>query len=220
MANLTATAVLLIGPMLGYAAAPPISIPTDIAVTLNATPKTIPGSSESFQLTVTATNLGPQPVDTVVLESSPFTNEFDFAHATIACTGFVVSVADGINGPVQFMNWYVAAVPLGTAPFLVGETRTCELTLALSPAAPAALSFTFALAHEFVDVNASNNAATVFLRGPSVPVVPFLSPTVSLLLALLLVAFASLTRIFEGRRRRPRKPTSILAAKRYKQIGA
>lgn len=176
-------------PGIVQADAPLVVVPSDIAVTFTATPNTNLSTGAALTLTVTAANLGPQPVDTLILESSAFTSQFDFAHASVNCTGFVISVADGVTGPAQFMNWYVAAIPLGTAPFAVGDTRTCEITLALSSSAPQALPFTFGLAHQFADVNPANDSATVVLRRP-VTSIPALSRAMLLLLAGLLIATA------------------------------
>ncbi len=168
-----------------------VIVPSDVAVTFTAIPSANLSTGAPLLLAVTATNLGPQPVDTLVLESSAFTNQFDFAHASVACTGFVISVADGVTGPAQFMNWYVAAVPLGTAPLAVGETRNCEIKLALSSSAPQAFSFSFGLAHEFIDVNPNNDSATVVLR-QAIPPITTLSAKALVLLTGLLIAAAAL----------------------------
>lgn len=187
--NLTRYLLLLAVTLPGIvqADAPPVVIPSDIAVTFTAIPNTNLSTGAPLTLTVTAANLGPQPVDTLVLESSAFTSQFNFAHASVNCTGFVISVADGVTGPAQFMNWYVAAVPLGTAPFAVGDTRTCQITLGLSSSAPLMLPFTFGLAHQFVDLNPANDSATVVLRRAVVSI-PAMSRITLLLLAGLLIA--------------------------------
>jgi hypothetical protein len=166
-----------------------VVIPSDIVVTFAAFPSTNLSAGTALTLMVTAANLGPQPVNTLVLQSSNFTNQFDFRHASFNCNGFVISVLDGVSGPEQFMNWYVAALPLGTAPFAVGETRTCEIDLALSSAAPGVFPFTFGLAHQYVDVNTTNDSMTVVLL-KTVQSVPALSIASLLLLAGLLAATA------------------------------
>jgi hypothetical protein len=153
------------------------TLPTDIAVTLRGMPDSGLATGAQFTLVVTARNLGPQPVDTVVLQSTDFTNQFDFTHASIDCPGFVISVADTQTGSVQFMNWYVAAIPLGTAPFAVGETRTCTIALALSASAPATFPFTFAISHQFVDIDPTNDSSTVVLSRPAATIAA--TPTMS-----------------------------------------
>src|SRR5215475_10124641 len=77
-----------------HAAAPPINVPSDIAVTLTATPTSnlVPGQRIYFTLTVT--NLGPATVNNLVVQSSPIYGEFDPYTGTVDCQDMIAQVVD------------------------------------------------------------------------------------------------------------------------------
>ena len=190
MGTLLQTLVLALG-LLGYpvASAGQVELPTDISVHLTAQPDVglIPGEPIVFTLTVV--NIGPQPANDLSVISSDFYDQIDLGSGSADCQGVILSVTDG--EPFHFnYTWYPTVFE---GPLLVGESRTCRFTLALTSQAPPVWPFGFGLrTYLFEDINPANNTSTVILRrGDIAPVaIPMLSPTVTLLLALAMAASA------------------------------
>jgi hypothetical protein len=170
-------------------APPPINVPSDIAVTLTATPTAnlVPGQRIYFTLTVT--NLGPATVNDLVVQSSPIHGEFDPHTGTVDCQYMAVEVADTATDFYYLLTWFLAGFP---GDFPAGETRTCHMSFQITAQASAVTPFTFGLPYDYVDINPSNDTATVFLQRAvdPIPVVPVLSPAMLLLLAGLLATSA------------------------------
>jgi len=172
-----------------HAAAPPIIVPSDIAVTLTATPTVnlVPGQRIYFTLTVT--NLGPATVTDLIVESSPIYGEFDPSSGTVDCQYMAAQVVDTATDFYYLYVWYLAGF---SGDFPAGEMRTCHISFLITAQAPAVTPFTFGLPYYYVDINPSNDTATAFLQRAvePIPVVPVLSPAMLVLLASLLAATA------------------------------
>jgi hypothetical protein len=84
----------------------------------------------------------------------------------------------------------------------VGETRSCHLTLPLSPNAPAVWNFGFEIPNFFVDIDPTNNSASVTLRRALEPArpIPALSTAILALLACL-IAIAGVIAVVRARER-------------------
>jgi hypothetical protein len=164
-------------------------IPADIGVTLTATPNTGLTTGQSVEITIAVTNYGPAPAPQVGVVSSTFLNQFgSFVTNPAECFLFV-TVVDAVPTPYYYINWDVAnvlGVP-GSQPLNPGETRTCHFQMALTPAAPAAIPFSFGLSTYFTDINPGNDTGTVILQRAIEPI-PALSPAMLLLLAGLMAA--------------------------------
>ena len=163
-----------------------VAIPTDIGVTLTATPTTGLTTGQPISLTLTVTNFGPTSTSILILDSSMFTNQFvNFVTNPSECY-LVATVVDGTTSST-YVSWYVSGLP-GSPPFVVGETLTCHFQFALSAQAPAVVPFSFSVSSYDPDINPSNDTGTVTLqRAPTAPVaIPLLSPAMMLLLAALL----------------------------------
>lgn len=161
-----------------------IPVPADASVGLTAEPTVGLMSGQPITFTMSATNHGPQPIGTLGMLSSRFTNELDISSASSDCQGLALMIVDGKD--FFYYSYYWSATY--EAPIAVGETRTCHLTLPLGAGAPAAWTFGFEIPNLFVDLDPSNNSAFVTLhRGVVQPkVVPALSPLLLSLLAGLL----------------------------------
>ena len=172
-----------------------LAIPSDIGVTLSATPSTNLVTGQPIDVTVSVTNYGPQPAPQIGVVSSTFVNEFDqFVTNPNECFLFV-TVVDAVPTAYYFINWDVAnvlGVP-GSLPLNVGETRTCHFQFALTSRAPALVRFSFLVSSYFTDANPNNDSATVILQRAPRPI-PTLSPLSLLLLAGFLVLSAAIIR--------------------------
>ncbi|HET6546658.1 MAG TPA: hypothetical protein VFG55_07940 [Rhodanobacteraceae bacterium] len=162
-------------------------IPCDVSVGLDASPQTglLPGDLVTF--TVSATNNGPEPVSTVALSSSHIIDQFDLGAATVDCSGLGLVVADS-QPPYYYYDWY----PTMEVVLAVGETRLCVINLPITRQAPATMSFSFSIPSFFVDLDPSNNSATVILHraDAAVAAIPVLSTAMLFLLAGLLAMAA------------------------------
>ncbi|HET9033926.1 MAG TPA: hypothetical protein VFN25_13610 [Dokdonella sp.] len=162
-----------------FAVAPPPAfsqgtIPSDVAITMTATPSDNLSPGELISFVITATNLGPAAVPVLPMISSQFIDEFDLGPGGSSnCPGIALQVADG-----KYFFYNLVWDPTITAPLAAGETRVCELKFSLTEAAPEILPFTFGIYESWVDLNEANNSATVILRrGDMAPVtLPMLSP--------------------------------------------
>lgn len=182
---LAITAFALSGGRLAHAQ---LVIPSDIGVTLSATPSTNLVTGQPIDITVSVTNYGPEPAPQIGVVSSTFISEFDqFVTNPSECFLFV-TVVDAVPTAYYYINWDVANV-LGvpdSQPLNVGETRTCHFQFALTSRAPAVVRFSFMVSSYFADENPNNDSATVVLQR-AVQAVPTLSPTTLLLLVSLLI---------------------------------
>lgn len=180
-----ATLALLAGPLVH---AGQVVLPADISVQLSAQPNTniVPG--EPIIFTVTVVNNGPESVDRLVLISSDFYDQIDLNYGSSDCQGVVLSVTDGKTFHFNY-SWNPT---LFDGPLMVGESRTCNITLALTGQAPPIWPFSFAIPAFIEDIDSTNNAATVILRrGDIAPrAIPMLSPIVLLMLAIGLATIA------------------------------
>ncbi len=162
-----------------------LSIPSDIAVALTASPDVdlVPGEPITFS--VSTTNLGPEPVNLLLLISSDFYDQFGPSDVPNDCPGLVVVVSDGETFHYNFW-WY----PTDAGILAVGETRVCPITLTLTSQAPPTMQFSFGLPYFITDLNPANDSATVTLRraiAAAAPI-PALSPATLLVLTALLAA--------------------------------
>ncbi len=157
------------------------TIPSDVAISMTATPTDNLDPGELISFVITATNLGPEPVSVLPMISSQFIDEFDLGPGGSSnCPGIALLVSDG----KYFFYQFVWTPTLAGPPLGVGETRRCELNFSLTAAAPEVLPFTFGIVQSWIDLNESNNSATVILRrGAIAPVtLSMLSPGVLMLL--------------------------------------
>ena len=182
----------------------PIFIPSDIAVSLTAEPSgdLQPGDIVSF--TISITNNGPEPVDRFALQSSPIVDELDvLSGGTIDCDDHLfVTVADFGSGFYYTYIWQLAFP--GEPPLQVGETRHCYFSDPYTEWAPSEFPVTFSPGTAFSDLDPSNDATTVVLRGATQGVattpVPALSPMALATLIALMASFGGWP-ILAGKRR-------------------
>jgi hypothetical protein len=145
-------------------------IPSDVAFIMSAEPANGIEPGDFVTLTLSATNLGPEPVTTVILLSSHFVEELDFVATT--CEDFGSFVTDLGDGYYYTFTWYPARAVTGST-LAVGQTRTCTLTFAMTAHAPDVYPFRFYIPDYFQDINPANDSATVYLRRvPTAPPTP------------------------------------------------
>lgn len=164
-------------------------IPTDLAVQFSAEPTDGIESGQTIHFTVSVTNHGPEPVESVTLMSSNFVDEFYLDNATADCQAFLTRITDG-NGFYYYNQiWY----PAFFSTLEVGEARTCHFTLDFSHLAPPVFPFSFGLASYETDLNPANDTQAVVLRRGRLPAtLPTLSPQAQILLGLGMLACAGL----------------------------
>ena len=165
----------------------PIVLPSDIAVDLEAEPTSNLRPGDRIAFTISITNNGPDPVSQLTLRSSSIYDELDVETAVIDCDyNLVLAVAD-TGSSFYYLYYWFAVWP--DDPLEVGETRDCSLGIEYTPWAPHMFPVTFDM-RDFTDLDPSNNAGTIVLRGaiPSAPptAVPSSSPRSLLLLGMLL----------------------------------
>ena len=171
---------LLIGLIVGTSTsleAGPILIPSDLAVSLSAEPNADLHSGDIVSFTISITNNGPEPVDRFALGSSPIYDELDVLSGTADCDyHLLLAVVDLDDGFYYTYTW--AVLLPGDPPMQVGETRYCYFSLPYTPWAPPEFPLTFS-SDPFIDLDPSNNSATVTLRravqGAATTPVPTLS---------------------------------------------
>jgi hypothetical protein len=163
---------------------PPISVPSDVSVTLTATPSTNLHPGETIQLSLSVKNNGPQPLSNIPILSSHFYDEFNSGDWWTDCQLFTVVVDDGTP-----FSYYRAWYPTDGSPMAVGETRTCHIRLSLSTDAPPVTTFSFRLPDFYSDPDVSNDRGTVYLvRAVDATPIPTIGPIGAAILMLLLVA--------------------------------
>ncbi len=172
-----------------------VVIPADVSVQLSAYPNSGLATGQPITFTFSATNHGPEPVATLVVATSHFTNEFNLALGASDCQDLGLVVVDG-----KTYYYYYDWVPSYGGPIGVGETRSCHLTLPVSSLAPNIWTFGLLIPSSFQDLNPTNNNSMVTLRRglDSARAIPTLSRDVLLLLALLLLALAANARRSRG----------------------
>jgi len=152
-----------------------IPLPSDISVDLTAEPASNLESGQRITFTISVTNHGPEPAAPVSLGSSPIYDELDVFSATADCgNDLVVAVVDLNDGFYYLYDWF----PTQESPLAVGETRYCYLNLEFTEWAPDTFSLTFSMPDFLVDLDPSNNSATVTLQRAAAvaTAVPTLSP--------------------------------------------
>jgi hypothetical protein len=175
-----------------------IVLPSDVGVTMTASPTTNLQPGQPIDMTLTVTNYGPAAVPILILASSVYVDEMYLVSQNAAECYLVLDVADLANGTEEFLiQWYVAGLGGVLPPFPPGAI-TCHFQITLTQSAPSTYSFSFGLPPSYeTDPNPANNVATVTLqRAPSPPpvLVPALSPAMLTLLAGLLGAIAWVAR--------------------------
>lgn len=162
-----------------HLAAGTIPLFSDISVSLTAEPHNNLQSGQRVALTIAVTNNGPGAAAPVMVGSSPIYDELDVNTATSDCGDTLgLAVVDLDNGYYYQYSWFPT---IDSVPLAVGETRYCHLNLDFTEAAPDAFSLTFSMPYWLVDLDPSNNSATVTLRrasggGATATPVPTLSP--------------------------------------------
>ena len=183
------------------ASAGTIPVPADISVGLTAEPDSDLQSGDRIAFTISMTNHGPEPAPVADVLSSPIYDELDLETATSDCGDtlglIVVDTSDGF--------YYVYDYdPTIHSPLAVGETRTCHINVDFSEWAPDTFSLTFSMPDFLVDLDPSNNSATVTLRratqgAATATPVPTLSPLALALLAGFLALLGSVVRRCDAR---------------------
>jgi hypothetical protein len=197
---------LLIGLIIGTSTsleAGPILIPSDLAVSFSAEPNAELHPGDVVAFTISITNNGPEPVDRFALGSSPIYDELDVLSATINCNSrLILAVTDLEDGFYYTYTW--AVLLPGDPPMQVGETRYCYFSLPYTPWAPPEFPLTFSSA-PFIDLDPSNNSATVTLlramQSTATTAVPTLSST-TLAMLIALMGLLGLWPLLAGQRRR------------------
>jgi hypothetical protein len=190
--------VLLVGGVEAWAAeAGPITIPSDVSVSLSAEPIANLQAGDVVSFTISVTNNGPEPVHPLSLGSSPILDELDVFGSTADCDyRLVLGVADGRFDYYYFYTWF--PILLKDDPLPVGATFFCYFTVPYTQWAPNEFPVTFNIPETvFIDLDPSNNSATVTLhragQGAVTPV-PTLSPASLSILVALLALFAGVHR--------------------------
>lgn len=174
-----------------------IVLPSDVGVSLTASPVTNLQPDQPIDMTLTVTNYGPADVPTLLLDSSIYADELNVVSTNPSECYLVLLVIDLSNGTSEYqLQWWPAG--LGAFPPLeAGTTITCHFQIALTQRAPSPYSFSFGLHSNFeTDSNPTNDRATVTLqRAPAAPPapVPGLSTTMLGLLAALSAGCAAQT---------------------------
>jgi hypothetical protein len=171
-----------------------VTLPSDVSVALTAEPNINLNSGQRITLAMSVTNHGPQPVDRLILGSSPIYDELDVFTASADCDYNIALAVVDLEDTFYFVyDWVPASVE---SPLAVGETRYCYLYLDFTPWAPLVFPVTFGFPNWLFDLDPRNNSATVFLRRPVAVVepVPTLSPTCGGMFACLLTVIVGIWR--------------------------
>jgi hypothetical protein len=172
-----------------------IVLPSDVGVTLTASPTTNLQPGQPIDMTLTVTNYGPAAVPILVLSSSIFVDEMYVASTNPDECYLLLDVIDLSNGTAEYeLDWTVAGLGGVLPPMPAGLTLTCHFQIALTRSAPSTYNFSFGLPPTYeTDPNPSNDRATVTLqRTPAArpTSLPALSTMMLCLLAGLNAAFA------------------------------
>lgn len=168
------------------ASAGTIPIPADVSVSLTAEPTSNLHAGQRIAFTLSVTNHGPEPAAPVSFGSSPIRNELDLVTGTGACGDTLgLAVVDQSDGFYYAYSW---APTFERPPLQVGETRTCRFYLDYTEWAPDTFALAFELSNFIVDLDASNNSATVTLQRAPAGSPPVPLPSASIVGLLLLAA--------------------------------
>jgi len=198
--------MLLCGFSVSVYAGNEVPVPADIRVTLTANPSEhlIPG--EPIQAVLTVTNLGPDPVQNLIIQSASFVNEYDIT--AFDCQDFLLVVQDQGNGGYSYVVIWFAVGQLfsQTTQLDVGQSLTCNMTFVLTRAASLNYNVSFGLPNDYIDVNPSNDTGTVTLQ-QDVPTVPAMGKVSLAILLFMMAVTAAVTLL---RRRRAGLPNGSL----------
>lgn len=161
-------------------------VPSDVAVELSVEQSANLAPGQPIVFVISATNHGPAPVTALDILSRPFTNELELSALSTDCEILGTIVVDTEFSFYYIFDW---AITLGGV-LEIGETRSCHITVPLSVNAPPVWEFGFSIPDFFVDLDPSNNSASVTLRrsvNETTPL-PALSSAVLILLTLLMAA--------------------------------
>lgn len=171
--------------MISNAAADPVPLYTDVAVTLAAVPTSELATGSLVTFTVTATNNGPLTLGYVALIGPQIFGEALYEPSNNTDCLLTVT-GDSDSGPFWIPEWFPNGI--GLESMEVGETRTCQFTLGIGASFPRSYAFTMGLADYWSDINAANNQGTVRLsRATATARVPTLSDPMLVLLGLLVL---------------------------------
>lgn len=151
-----------------------VNVPADVSVGLTVEPNSGLITGQPVTFTIAVTNHGPDPVNSLLLVSSDFVDEFDLSFGSTNCPDFGLIVTDG---KTFHYNFLVRPTHAGT--LAVGETRICQMTQVLSSQAPDVWSFAFEIPFFYIDLNPANNIASVTLRRATAAAPPAMLPTLS-----------------------------------------
>jgi hypothetical protein len=165
------------------AAAQPIPLDTDVAVTLSAVPTTSLVTGDQVTFTATITNNGPVSLGYVAIIGPNIRDEFAFPQGAWTDCNIIISTADTETGPFWILEWFPNGV--GTDSMAIGETRTCHFTLTITSLFPAQYSFPMFLPTYWSDLDEADDIATVHLSRAIAPV-PSLGPVMLALLGTLI----------------------------------
>jgi hypothetical protein len=166
-----------------------VSVPADVQITFTASPTDHLAPGQPIQATLIITNLGPNPVKQLIVESSHYVDEFYFTSGDCQHVGLIVE--DFANGYDYITVWFaVNAINAQITQLDVGQSLTCHLSLVLTPAAPLTYSVSFGMPDDYIDINPSNDRATITLQ-QAIPAVPATTRWSLALLALLMAGLAA-----------------------------
>jgi|SRR5579859_7735409 len=180
-----------------------VMLPSDVSVSLSASPSTNLQPGQAVTLTITVTNNGPSVLTNFGVQSSnAYPNQIDVSRLNTDCSSVVTEVVDGSSGYWYVEVWYPTDSSPSTQsdwPLAVGESRSCHMTISLAPTSPDSVPFDFQLGSLWNDPNPSNNVGGVVLQRAPV-VVPALSTSMQIALTFLLAltGFAILARNRRG----------------------
>jgi hypothetical protein len=167
-----------------------VPLPSDVSVTLTATPTSNLAPGDSIVFTMTVTNNGPSSLSAFSIVGPQISTQFYYPTTSWNDCNLITITGDSTNGPFWIPEWNPTG-PIGEDPMAVGEIRVCHFTLTVAPTFPPGYPFTIRLGTLWTDPNSSNNSATVLLQRAIDPI-PALSSTMLLILAGLLAVIASI----------------------------
>jgi hypothetical protein len=191
----TLLALILLAITTEVAQAGIIDIPSDIGVTLTASPTTdlLPG--QPIDMTLSVTNYGPESEPIVIVSSTVFVDELNVVETNFDECAIQLVVGDLANGDYDYrIDWTVAGLGGVAPPIAAGETRICHFGIALTQHAPSPYTFAFDLVYVSDPNPGNDNAAVVLTRAAAPPPqpVPTLSTAMLGLLAALSAGLAAL----------------------------
>jgi hypothetical protein len=169
-----------------------IVLPSDVGVTLTASPTTNLQPGQPIDMTLTVTNYGPADVPILFVASSVYMDEMYFVSINPdECTNMIIDVGEPTDSGYEFSaEWDLAGLG-GTLPPFPPGIAVCHFQIALTRSAPLIYQFSFGLSPSLeTDPNPTNDVATVTLqRAPPPPPTPL--PTLSTWVLLLLAGLSA-----------------------------